>query len=169
MPQPTSGQSNRFYTAEFFAECRQRLAAGGVLAFRLDMPENVVTPLLGAPRGQHRRGRSSPCFHSWRSCRARARWSSPRREPLPGNADVLIDRWQSRGLATRLVTPAYLRYLYENDRRDDPRTGCERPRAAPNSDARPICYQFAAVNWLAKFFPELAGRRPGSSVRRAAP
>ena len=56
--EPTSGQSNRFYTAEFFGECRRRLAPGGVLAFRLALPENVITPVAGPQDGKHRGGRA---------------------------------------------------------------------------------------------------------------
>jgi spermidine synthase len=159
MPQPTSGQSNRFYTAEFFAECRQRMAEGGVLAFRLEMPENVVTPLVALrvagilsavgsafPHVELLQGTSAIVIASAR--------------PLPAGADVLVERWQSRGIAARLVTPAYLRYLFLNDRR----LVLNRLRdagAAPNSDARPIAYQIAAATWLAKFFPGLLGVEAG--------
>jgi spermidine synthase len=154
-PQPTSGQSNRFYTAEFFAECRQGLAEGGVLAFRLDMPDNVVTPLVALrvagilsaarsalPHVELLQGMSALVIASAR--------------PLPASADVLVERWQSRGVTARLVTPAYLRYLFENDRR----ALLNRLRdsdAAANSDARPIAYQVAAATWLAKFYPGLLG------------
>jgi spermidine synthase len=153
MPEPTSGQSNRFYTSEFFAECRRRLAPGGVLAFKLAVPENVITPLLamrtasivGAvrsafPRVELLQGASALVFAS--------------AAPLPDSPDLLVERWRARGLATRLVTPAYIRYLFENDRRARlNRIGSM--AVDPNSDARPICYAFTAVNWLAKFYPDL--------------
>lgn len=153
MPEPTSGQSNRFYTSEFFAECRRRLAPGGVLAFKLALPESVITPLLamrtasivGAvrsafPRVELLQGASALVFAS--------------AAPLPDGPDLLVERWQARGLATRLVTPAYIRYLFQNDRRARlNRIGSM--AADPNSDARPICYAFTAVSWLAKFYPDL--------------
>ena len=158
MPEPTSGQSNRFYTAEFFAECRRRLAPAGVLAFRLALPENVITPLLALrtasivaavrsafPHVELLQGASALVFAST--------------APLPAGPDVLIDRWHARGLTTRLVTPAYLRYLYENDRRPA-LARLASLAVAPNSDARPACYPFAAVNWLAKFYPDLLRADP---------
>jgi spermidine synthase len=153
MPQPTSGQSNRFYTAEFFAECRQRLAAGGVLAFRLDMPENVVTPLI-ARRAASVLAAARSVFPHLELLQGTSALVVASGAALPGSADVLIDRWRSRGLTARLVTPAYLRYLFQNDRR----AGLIRlldAGVAPNLDARPVCYQFAALSWLAKFFPGL--------------
>jgi len=78
------------------------------------------------------------------------------REPLPAAADALTERWHTRGLTTRLVTPAYLRYLFENDRRKALRR-LVTDGTAPNSDARPIAYQIAAATWLSKFFPGLIG------------
>jgi hypothetical protein len=78
------------------------------------------------------------------------------REPLPAAADVLTERWHTRGLTTRLVTPAYLQYLFKNDRREALRR-LVTDGTAPNSDARPIAYQIAAATWLSKFFPGLIG------------
>jgi hypothetical protein len=78
------------------------------------------------------------------------------REPLPTAAAVLTERWHARGLATRLVTPAYLQYLFANDRRETLR-GLVTDGTAPNTDARPIAYQIAAATWLTKFLPGLLG------------
>ncbi|HEX7485787.1 MAG TPA: hypothetical protein VF332_06525 [Vicinamibacterales bacterium] len=153
MPQPTSGQSNRFYTAEFFAECRQRMADGGVLGFRLVLPENLVTPLL-ALRTASVVAAARSVFPFVEVLQGSSALVLASAAPLPGSADVLIDRWHARGLATRLVTPAYLHYLYENDRRAE-MARLRTIGAVPNSDARPVCYQFAAVNWLARFYPGL--------------
>jgi spermidine synthase len=46
MPEPASGQTNRFYTREFFGLCAAKLAPGGVLPFRLHSAENYWSPLL---------------------------------------------------------------------------------------------------------------------------
>jgi spermidine synthase len=169
MPQPTSGQSNRFYTVEFFAECRRRLAKGGVLAFRLEMPENVVTPLVALRAASILSAVSNALPHV-ELLQGTSAIVVASAQALPADADVLIERWHSRGLAARLVTPAYLRYLFQNDRR----AVLNRLRdggAVPNSDARPVCYQFAAVNWLAKFFPGLLALRGSADFapRAAAP
>ena len=155
MPQPTSGQSNRFYTAEFFAECRSRLARGGIVAFTLDMPENVLTPLASL-RAASILAAARSVFPFVAILPGASAVVTASQEPLPAAADVLIERWHTRGLATRLVTPAYLRYLFENDRREALRRLLA-DGTAPNSDARPIAYQVAAATWLAKFFPGLLG------------
>jgi spermidine synthase len=47
MPEPASGQANRFYTQEFFQQCSAKLNPTGVLGFRLRTAENLWTmPLI---------------------------------------------------------------------------------------------------------------------------
>ncbi|MBM4272567.1 MAG: hypothetical protein FJ139_10515, partial [Deltaproteobacteria bacterium] len=46
MPEPTSGQANRFYTQEFFRQCAEKLNPGGILGLRLRSAENIWTPPL---------------------------------------------------------------------------------------------------------------------------
>ncbi|PQP34086.1 hypothetical protein C6A37_09595, partial [Desulfobacteraceae bacterium SEEP-SAG9] len=46
MPAPASGQSNRFYTREYFRQCADKLNPGGVFAFRLPSSENLWTEFL---------------------------------------------------------------------------------------------------------------------------
>jgi len=43
LPDPSTAQINRYYTREFFAEVRKKLAPGGVLSFVLTGPENYVS------------------------------------------------------------------------------------------------------------------------------
>ncbi|MCX7825252.1 MAG: fused MFS/spermidine synthase, partial [Verrucomicrobiae bacterium] len=47
MPDPSTSQINRFYTAEFFSEAKRALTANGVLSFGLGRYENYVSPELG--------------------------------------------------------------------------------------------------------------------------
>jgi len=48
MPEPSSGQANRFYTQEFFKQCSAKLNPGGILGFKLRTAENLWTmPLTG--------------------------------------------------------------------------------------------------------------------------
>ena len=104
MPQPTSGQSNRFYTAEFFSECRARLAAGGIVAFELDMPENVLTPLVSLRAGSILAAAGS-VFPFIEILPGTSAVVTTSREPLPADAAVLASDGATRGLSTRLVTP----------------------------------------------------------------
>ena len=158
--EPVSGQSNRLYTREFFDACARRLAPDGVLALRLDVPQNYLGPAaLLRPASV-----------------ARALMGAfPHVEFLPGSRtialasgallpprEVVAARVGERRLETRLVTGAYVNYLYTNDRRDELRTAFSAATAPENRDRQPIAYLYAATGWLSKFWPALIGANPSS-------
>jgi spermidine synthase len=154
MPEPFSAQANRFYTRDFFAQCADRLAPGGVVAFRLQSAENLWTPLL---------------LRRARSIQRALEESFPEVVVLPGatntfiasrdrltlDPEVLISRLEEREIRARMVTPAYIRFLYTNDRFAETRKKLEATAAPANTDSRPICYQYTLVIWLSKYYPVL--------------
>jgi len=147
--EPSSGQVNRLYTAEFFRGCASRLAPGGVLALRLPSLENRWTPGLVLRNGAIHAGLRS-AFQDVLV--------------LPGTTDVLLAsqerllrdpaelgaRLRSRGIAAREITPESLRYLLTNDRAASVAQLLASSGAAPNTDERPVCYQQTALLWLGK-------------------
>jgi spermidine synthase len=155
MPEPASGQSSRFFTREFFKECAERLAPGGIVAFRLPSAENIASP-------QMVRRLSSICLA--------ARESLPHVIVLPGSVnivlaskdllvrdpDVLAERFKERKIAARLVSPPYIRYLFTNDRFFSIEKAMGEVKVPANSDAEPICYQYTVLIWLSKFWPSAA-------------
>ncbi len=152
MPEPTSGQANRFYTREFFQQCRQKLNAHGVLAFSLRSSENYWTPPL-----------TSRMVSIYRA----ARTVFPEVIVVPGGTNIVIGttdrlsrdlsileaRQNARGIKTKLVSPDYLRYRYTNDRFSEVAKILESREAPANTDVRPICYQYTIMIWLSKFLP----------------
>ena len=159
---PSSAQSNRYYTREFFTQVESRLAPGGVLAFRLRLPENAWTPVETALAAsiwkalgrafQHRTVLPGPVSVLVAS-----------NDPLPTGAEPLVERFHQRLIQARLVSPPFLRYAYDNDRRVDVARRLDASPAAANTDARPVCYQLASWLWLSKLVPSLAGARPAAS------
>ncbi|MFA6148122.1 MAG: hypothetical protein WC899_07935 [bacterium] len=163
--EPASGESNRFYTAEFFRLCADRLSPNGVVALRLPSSENLWTPLLLRRNG---------------SVHAALRSAFPEVLVIPGGTDTLLAsrgslvrnpeelsrRLRDRGIAGRLVTPEYLRYALTNDRVEQVRRMLSGASALPNTDARPVCYRQTVLLWLGKFLPgveaaEIEDRRVG--------
>ena len=154
MGEPESGQTNRFYTREFFAACREHLAPGGVLAFRLRAAENLWSPALVR--------RTASIHHALAAVFADVL-------VLPGSTNILLAsdvrlerdpevvaaRWRARRIAARLVSPAYIRYLLTNDRLAEVAGLLDGARVPANTDARPICYQYTLILWLSRFFPIL--------------
>ena len=163
-PEPSSGQSNRFYTREFFRLCAARLSPHGVVALRLPSSENFWTPGLLRRNG---------------SVHAALAAAFPDVLVLPGDTDtllasksrlsrdpaVLAARLRERGVAARLVTPEYLRYVLTNDRREHVARLLSGAGVAPNSDETPVCYRETALLWLGRFVPAL--ERAGPPDRRA--
>jgi spermidine synthase len=155
MPEPESGQANRFYTREFFARCRQRLAADGVLAFRLRGAENLWTPNLARRTTSIHRALSA-VFTDVVVLPATTNVFLASSTPLPRDPSILAERLDTREIRARLVIPAYLDYLYTTDRYAEIASLLDGGRAPVNSDLRPICYQYTLLIWLSRFFPTLA-------------
>ena len=155
MPQPTSGQTNRYYTREFFASCAGMLKPGGILSFRLRSAENLWTPNL--------RKRNASIYKALKEV-------FPFITVLPGVTNVIvasqdrllaghktiIGRLIARKIPARLVTPEYIYYVYTNDRFLEIREILESEDVPVNSDTRPICYQYTLMIWLSKFYTGLA-------------
>ncbi len=157
LPEPSTGALNRFYTEEFFREVRAILSPGGILALGLPAAENYWSPELARRNGS--------VYHTLRAV-------FPHVLALPGDtiyflaaADSLEadpDRWgerlAERGIATRWVTAAYIRYLFTTDRFAQVREALERTAGVRlNRDLMPICYYYDLALWLSRFTPRLRG------------
>ena len=156
MPEPSSGQANRFYTREFFRLCRDRLKEGGIAALRIPSSETRWTPQM-TERAVSIHGALRAAFEHVLVIPGDADVITASAASLPGDPGILIERYRERGLRSRLISERYLRYLLTNDRFGEV-AGTLRTHAAPlNTDTRPICYQLTALVWLSKFFPALTG------------
>jgi spermidine synthase len=165
-PEPISGEANRFYTREFFADCAANLDAGGVLGFRLQSAENFWTPLL-ARRMASIHAALKAVFPHIVVLPGTANVFIASGRPLPADAAVLAHRLDARHVQAGLMSAPYLRYLYADDRRAGIARTLETTRVRQNTDVQPICYQYAALGWLSRFFPgaaamEVAAPAPGT-------
>jgi spermidine synthase len=161
MPEPSSGQANRFYTREFFQQCSAKLNPGGILGFRLRAAENLWTKALT--------GRNASIYNALQSVFPETLFLpgttnivTASRAPLLGVPEVMSRRLQDRKIATRLISPDYIKYLFTNDRFFKIKDLLKSEKAQPNTDIRPVCYQYAFIIWLSKFFPRIAEIDPSS-------
>jgi spermidine synthase len=152
MPEPTSGQANRFYTREFFRQCHSRLNKQGVVAFRLQSSENLWTPQLARRMVSIYRAAKS-VFPEVLFIPGSTNVVVGSMDSLTRDASVLASRLQARGIHAKLISPDYLHYLYTNDRFLEVARTLESGKAPINTDARPICYQYTIMIWLSKFLP----------------
>jgi spermidine synthase len=161
MPDPTSGLSNRFYTREFFARCAAALRRDGILAFRLATSENIRTRFL-RQRDASIIGALRPAFRDIRVLPGRASVVIASPVDQPRDPDALSEELQRRHIATKLVTPPYIHYLYTNDRFQEMDRQLASTSAPPNTDTQPVCYRFAGMIWLSKFFPAMINSEAGA-------
>ena len=156
-PDPASGQANRFYTREFFGDCARLVSPGGALAFRLAASENVWTRFVTY--------RNASIYHALGGAFADVILLPAEKNvviasnrPLVRDPQTLSERFLSRRVATRLVTPAYVTYLYTNDRFFAIAERMQNTLIAPNTDVRPVCYRYSSMIWLSKFYPGMINR-----------
>jgi spermidine synthase len=154
MPEPTSGQTNRFYTKEFFELCAKHLNEDGILSFKLRSSENLWTPPLTIRNASIYTALKS-VFRSIVVLPGVTNIFISSNTPLSNDENFLADRLITRKLVTKLITPQYVKYIYTNDRKIEIENILSKSIAPVNSDLRPVCYQYAAAIWLSKFFPEI--------------
>jgi len=152
MPEPTSGQANRFYTDSFFRQCRTKLNDGGMVAFRLQSSENIWTPQLTRRMVSIYRAAKS-VFPEVMFIPGGTNVVVGTTGRLEKDASVLASRLGLRKIKAKLVSPNYLHYLYNNDRFDEVNQTLQNGMAPINTDIRPICYQYTIMIWLSKFLP----------------
>ena len=155
MAEPISGQANRFYTREFFRQCSARLAPGGVFAFRIRSSENFWTPQLTHQMVSIYRALEA-AFPSILVLPGATNVVVAAHQPLAREPSTLAERFVQRRLETRMVSVPYIRYLFLNDRFEQIAKTLAAGTAPANSDTKPVCYRYAVLIWLSKFFPRLA-------------
>jgi len=146
VPDPSTSQLNRFYTAEFYAEVRRILTPGGVLAFALGRYENYVSPELARLLASaHRTLRQS--FAQVRMIPGGRVFFLASDGPLFLN---IAARLEQRGLTTKLVNRHYLDAMLAPDRLADLDRAVAQP-AEINTDFSPALYYYYLRHWLSQF------------------
>jgi len=155
MPEPTSGQANRFYTRDFFEQCSAKLNTGGILGLRLRTAENLWTkPLISRNASIYNALKS--VFPDVLFLPGTINVVTASHATLPRSPEIMSRRLLDMKITTRLISPNYINYLFTNDRFFKISDLLAREKALPNTDSRPVCYQYTFIIWLSKFFPHLA-------------
>ncbi len=154
LPEPVSGQNNRFYTVEFFRLCAQRLAPEGILAFRLRSSENIWTPAMQMRMTSVSAALQS-VFHRVIVLPGAANLFLAGNRNLDTSPDALAARFKERRLTARLISPAYIKYLYTNDRFAQIADSMKRAGVPANTDSLPVCFRYTLELWLSRLVPSL--------------
>jgi spermidine synthase len=154
MPEPSSGQTNRFYTKEFFELCKKHLYNDGIIALKLKSSENLWTPQL-TNRNASIYNTLKSVFFDVIALPGSTCIFTASDLALEKNPDVLIKRFKERIISTKYVIPEYIKYIYTNDRFFETANILSTSNSQINSDLQPVCYQYTAALWLSQFFPDL--------------
>ena len=146
LPDPSTFQLNRFFTAEFFASVKRILAPGGVLGFGLGRYENYVSPELAQLLSSaHRTARSA--FAQVRMIPGGRVYFVASDGPLDLDIAARLER---RGLVTKLVNRHYLDATLASDRLIDLDRAVAHP-ADLNTDFNPVLCYYHLRHWLSQF------------------
>jgi spermidine synthase len=157
MADPASASFNRYYSQEFFQTCAEKLHAGGVFAFQLASAENIWPPLLAYRNASIYRALQE-VFKDILVIPGVTNTFIASMHRLERDPAVLAARFSARHPVTRLMSTAYLQYLYTNDRFGEINERLKSLPAQINTDYRPICFQYSNLIWLSRFFPSLIHR-----------
>jgi spermidine synthase len=155
LPEPSTGALNRFYTRQFFEQVRAVLNPGGILAFGLPSAENYWSEALARRNGS--------IYQTLRMVFPEALAISGEHiffvassVPLESDPAEFARRLSKLRIQTRLLTPAYIEYLFTTDRFARAQQELEAEREGQlNEDLVPICYYYNLALWLSRFYPDL--------------
>ena len=146
LPPPVTANLNRFYTAEFFAAVKRRLATDGVVAFAAGRYENYISPQLARMLA---------------SAHRTVRESFPNVLIIPGGQVFFVasdgaltldiaTRLEQAKIPTQFVHRHYLSAMLTPDRLADMQRALAAP-AAVNRDFSPVLYFYHLQNWLTQY------------------
>ena len=146
LPDPSTSQLNRYYTAGFFSEARRALKPDGVLAFGLGHYENFAGPELARLLSSARRTLQGAFGRVVMIPGVRVFFLASD-GPLEPDVARLMD---ASGVHPRLVNRHYLEATLSPDRLADIGRAAARP-AALNTDQNPVLYYYELRRWMSQF------------------
>ncbi len=166
LPEPATGQLNRFYTREFFQEVKARLAPGGLLSLGLPSAENYWSPELTRRNASVYRTLEE-VFATVAVTPGEVNFYLASDEGLDLTPAVLSARLAERGIETRWMTAEYLEFLLAGNRYAQVQAQLAGESGVQvNRDLVPICYYYDMVLWLSRFYGRLRGFFESSSPLR---
>jgi spermidine synthase len=161
LPYPSTLQLNRFYTAEFFDMVRGLLAEEGILVIGCPGTLTYMSDEL--------RDLNAMAYHTLGQAFSHVRpipgdltlWlASPSNELAATPVEALVQRWEGRGLETRLLTAPHIRLRLGQRRLDWFWTHLDEEegggKAVINRDLHPTGLFYGLSYWNALFSPRLA-------------
>jgi len=161
--------SARFFSREFFLQCRRSLREGGIVALRLPGSFVHVSPQLVDI--------NLSIYHALASAFTHTRLIAGDNNLFlagldPGvsvfDADIVVRRLVERAIEVKLLVPGYIRLRMDKDSGREFAQAAHAAHPLTNQDARPAALFYALVYWTKQFNPGLGaivGRAGGMRLR----
>lgn len=160
LPDPTTLGLNRFYTKEFYREALSSLEKGGILTTRASSKESIISDELARYNASiYKTLRSVFSYVSLIPGESLIFIASESLDTSKKKPDILIERFNNRGIDTRFLTAYQIKDRYYPFMLDylKKRLSQQYNGAKLNSDFYPICFYYDLILWGVKFHPRLAG------------
>lgn len=157
LPPPSTLQVNRFYTREFFEDVWDILSPQGIFALGLPSSEAYMgEEMIRLNRGVFQTLREVFPVVSAIPNDFTIFLASPDPTLLPQTATEICQRFEERGLKTKLLTSSYIEYKLSPERVSR-LTAYLYERGEVNRDLRPVSTFHNLALWNAMFHPKLKG------------
>jgi spermidine synthase len=154
LPDPYTALINRFYTLEFFRECRAKMSPGGILSFRVSSAENYISPELRQFLGCLK-NTLDLVFEDVKVVPGESNifLACTTGGVLTLDSDELIRRLSQRGIREKLrfIREYYLPHRLAPERIKMLEEALAGTDARINTDLAPVCYYYHAVLWSKQF------------------
>ncbi len=151
LPDPANAQLNRFYTLDFFALCKNRLTANGVLSLKLETSDSYIGRELKL-LNQTVYKTLSQAFKNTLVLPGNFNYFFASEAPLNGDPSVLVKRWQERNIPTEYFTADTIRSLLWPDKVQYINDAIRFDESTPlNTNLRPISYYLELLLWTSYF------------------
>lgn len=166
LPEPATGQLNRFYTREFFAEVRPLLSPGAVFALGLPWQENYPGPELERLAASVYRTLDAE-FPELLLLPGSQLFLLASETKLPADPALWSARLAERAIPTRWIVPSLLEYLLASDRVAGAKQLLDTTAGVRlNRDLEPVCYFYDLSVWLSRFSGGLSRVATSASLLR---
>ncbi len=164
LPDPTTVAAERFWTAQFFARCAERLRGGGVLGARLHTPDVVWTPRQARRVAAIRKGLQRSFAHVQVLPGVTTVVLAAHR-PLDRDPARVVQRLRTGPATPDPITAEWLRWRWQDDRTQQVANLLATSAVTASSDLQPTSLADALLRELGRLLPGLGWRatpRPGA-------
>lgn len=152
---PSTAETNRYYTVEFLEMCKERLKDGGVMVTFADSDENYIGPDMADYLKSHRLTYERVFERVEVIPGGRAIFILTDDEELEINQEVLTERAKRYDISPQYFTPEYISYRFQYGRKMMFLRALEGASGIVNTYEKPIAYYFDLLLWTSRTSPQM--------------